>query len=76
MSAPAYGGPALLKAGDAVATTRDISPNQWEPATFLGYVAARPVKISGEYHVFLDSGLFRFRDTQTLAIWFGARPAD
>ena len=75
MTEPTFGGPALLMPGDAIATTRDIGPNQWEAATFLGYVTARPTKNqnTGDYAVFVDSGLFPIRDTQTLAIWFGAR---
>ena len=73
MAEPTFGGPALLMPGDAIATTRDVGPNQWEPATFIGYVTARPVKHRNIYAVYVDSGLFPIRATQTLAIWFGAR---
>lgn len=67
---PMFGGPALLLPGDAVSTTRTLAHDKWEPATYLGVVTERPVKVNGRYQVFTDSGdTFPIRDTQTLAIW-------
>jgi hypothetical protein len=68
---PAFGTALLLRPCDGVATTRDIAPNTWEPATFIGYVTGKAVSLhNGKAMVMIDNEPWEFRNTQTLAIWF------
>ena len=68
---PMYGNAGLLRPGDAVATTREVSANRWELQTYVGTVTERPTRHAHGWTVVTDTITFDAPFTRTLAIWEG-----